>query len=236
MAHRSKYRLTYRPSRHCAFCGKPWRTVSRSDEHVWPKWVRQHAGDLRAERSSQSAGLVLSADGRRFEESHNPLTTRRGSILHTITREVCRPCNNGWMSALETEAKPYFLALAHAAERGTSVVLSPEHAAVLARWAEKTAITSELTDPPPWVSTPGMRRALMTGRDVLPSSFVLAAGHLADLGLSTAQAHLQISDTPRPAPSDPSRHSLLDRVSFGADIGLVVMFNICRVRCGALVS
>jgi hypothetical protein len=60
------------------------------------------------------------------------------------TRTVCRDYNNGWMSRLEQHATPILTALIGAANAGSDVTLHPSQAKVLARWATKTAWTSEL--------------------------------------------------------------------------------------------
>jgi hypothetical protein len=50
-------------SRGCLFCGRLWGTARRSDEHVLPKWMRQHEQTtLTAPQQSYSLGLDLDAD------------------------------------------------------------------------------------------------------------------------------------------------------------------------------
>src|SRR4051812_33992429 len=116
----------------CAFCGTLWGIAGRSDEHVWPQWMRKEAGAIAQGRLIQGAGFSLSSDGRFLEEIAPVSRSANSSLLHVKTREVCRVCNNGWMSALESQARPIFLSLAKAAETGLSVVLSQNDRVVLA--------------------------------------------------------------------------------------------------------
>jgi hypothetical protein len=71
-----------------------------------------------------------------------------------ITREVRLDCNGQLGRDLEPNAKPVFLALAHAAERGSPVELPVAEAQTLGRWAQKMATTNELTGKGPRVVTP----------------------------------------------------------------------------------
>lgn len=205
----------------CAFCGRPWGVAHKSKEHVWPQWMRKHAGELPAQRSVTGVGFALDGDGRYFENIPEYSETRSASILHLVTREVCTSCNNGWMSGLEQQAKPLFLRLAHSAEAGAEVDISPSEAAILARWAQKTVITGELTGRPmnvalgpPWVSRPSMRRQLMDTPRPLRETSLWAARTSEDTGLYTAEVRLAIGDSPRYTPGETLRYSLLTAITF----------------------
>ncbi|MFC4146777.1 hypothetical protein ACFO0M_10980 [Micromonospora mangrovi] len=73
------------------------------------------------------------------KEMPTVVTQRLGSVLTMKTREVCRSCNNGWMSQLERQVKPLVLSLMDAAVRGWSIGILPDEAARLSTWAVKTA-------------------------------------------------------------------------------------------------
>lgn len=53
------------------------------------------------------------------------------------SKKVCCVCNNGWMSRLESEAKPLILGLMH--QKTTILALTDEARQALSRWAVKTA-------------------------------------------------------------------------------------------------
>lgn len=197
-----------------------WGVVHRSREHVWPKWMRDHTGQLPAQRASVGRGFALDADGRYFENLPEYSDFRNASILHVVTREVCQTCNNGWMSALERQAKPVFLRLAQAAKTGVDVDLSASDAALLARWAQKTVFTNELTGTPlkaplpsRWVSTPMMRRQLMDHARPLRGTSLWAA-RTADYGIYSAEVRLAIGDNYRYTPGETLRYASLTAIAF----------------------
>ncbi len=98
----------------CLFC----EGIATSWEHIFPNWLnkRRHGGD----------GLRQFGD--RYEQG-GPFTKK--------LKVVCRPCNNTWMSALETAAQP---ALTRMIEREQAVLeFDASDQLALARWAYKTA-------------------------------------------------------------------------------------------------
>lgn len=102
------------------FCGQ---AGSLSKEHVVPRWLRkdlQIAGPVREFRGAAHAG--------------------EAETLAVVFHEVCVRCNNGWMEALETAARPVLKPLLLGAAPGTSRELDPGQQAVLATWAVKTAL------------------------------------------------------------------------------------------------
>jgi hypothetical protein len=184
----------------------------RTDEHLWGQWIRKYAGELPASRISHVAGFATSPSGLSFLEIPTVTTTNKASALHIITREVCRDCNTGWMSRLETETKPVILALAGADRDTTRLVLDTAEARTLARWAQKTAITCELTGDAPFrVATVAMGRRLRGGSP-LRSCIVWAARNVDDYWPATAQVHATIGATPRPVPGEQDRHGLLTMI------------------------
>jgi hypothetical protein len=128
----------------CRMCEVPMHQGrGRSREHVIPDWIQQAFRLSREmiaysplESEAISSSLQLSQrNGETPRRQHN-----FGSLL---LGSVCKSCNDGWMSALETRARPDLLRLMHG-EPGA--VLDPMG---LALWALKTAFTLTLaTDPP----------------------------------------------------------------------------------------
>ena len=62
-------------------------------------------------------------------------------LEHTV-RMPCEPCNNGWMSELENEVKPFVTDMAF---RGQKTLLDETRQRSLVRWAVKTAMVNEFT-------------------------------------------------------------------------------------------
>jgi hypothetical protein len=190
-------------SSNCLFCGRPWGEVRRSDEHVLPQWMRRHESDLlKTSHSAYSAGFDLDDQAREFVELPTVLTTKKSPLLTLKTREVCRRCNNGWMSSLEEAARPLIRRVAEAAQTGASLSLTVNEARILAVWCQKTATTYELTSDRPRVVTTVMGQQL-AARTPLRGGLVWMARHPRDYDLSVGLTHIDVSSTPVPRPGKP---------------------------------
>ena len=93
-----------------------------------------------------------------------PFKVRRPSQgLDFTVRVVCAACNNGWMSALEGDAKPILERLL------TNTSLRPllkEEQLVIGRWATKTAMMMDFTQEEPLI--PQRDRSLFFKRQTIP--------------------------------------------------------------------
>lgn len=115
----------------CAFC--PAEKTTR--EHVFARWltaalVRQ-GGEPLVHRND-SPGHPESRDAREFD---------------FVVRAACQDCNNGWMSALESRARPLLTPMM----RGERRQLTSADQKSIATWATKTAMLIEITDTDPTV-------------------------------------------------------------------------------------
>jgi hypothetical protein len=90
--------------------------------------LREVAAEARLHR--RGVREIVPGDGSK------PIIQRGGPFSKTL-KIVCRPCNNEWMSGMETAAEPLLTAMFNA--RGTSVRLDEAAQLTLARWAFKTA-------------------------------------------------------------------------------------------------
>ena len=79
----------------------------------------------------------------RFEMRTGSVRNQRGShpLSSVVCGEICQDCNNGWMSQLETEAKPHLISLI-----GGDIV-GAEATRVIARWTAKTACVMNIAMP-----------------------------------------------------------------------------------------
>ncbi|WP_437912725.1 hypothetical protein WME73_37660 [Sorangium sp. So ce302] len=73
-----------------------------------------------------------------YAEKEKPLSVLR-------QEDVCGSCNNGWMSGLERAVAPHLIPLVDATRDVTD--LDSEAAALVARWALKTALVLDSVDP-----------------------------------------------------------------------------------------
>jgi hypothetical protein len=119
------------PNVGCFFCGQSWSEVRKSFEHIWPEWLHGYA-NIAPGRITRSLALLHGADTQEFVERPLTTLTSNASLLNLRTREVCRPCNGGWMSQAQQTAKPLFLALAETAERNAVTAFSRSDARKLA--------------------------------------------------------------------------------------------------------
>ncbi len=193
----------------CLFCGRPWGEVSKSREHVLGQWMRKHESELLARpQVSYQAGFDLADDAEYFIELPTSVVTRKAALLTLKTREVCKDCNTIWMNKLEQLAEPLILRMVEAARIVDTTILSKANAEDLGRWAQKTALTFELTSASRRVANVKMGRQLRSGSP-LRGAMVWAARHPQDYDLGIGFVHIDISRTPDPQPGPPDRQVLL---------------------------
>lgn len=121
-------------ARRCVFCGS---TNKVEAEHVWPHWAAElfvNDDTFTYYRHFVGAGYEPEAPSSWLQK---PFDWK--------VRAVCKPCNNGWMSDLETAAKDTLFGSAFSGhDRELPVGVQP----TLAAWAIKTAMIVECTNVP----------------------------------------------------------------------------------------
>lgn len=115
-------------SKKCLFCGGLEGTPL-TNEHVNPKWLLEHLGLPADDQMLQ--GVVSTESGTLVERP------RIHSSHSFVQGRVCAACNNGWMSELETAARPLLVSLIDNVRNLQS--LSAEETVLVAKWAVKTA-------------------------------------------------------------------------------------------------
>lgn len=113
----------------CKFCGSD---APLTAEHVFPEWTRSHLLDPRDQGDGTHTTIVLEA-GMGVTQHRE----RSGPPSTWTVKCVCAACNNGWMSRLETAAKPHLLKLMD----GRSGIFDDQRE-VLAAWFVKTALVA----------------------------------------------------------------------------------------------
>lgn len=116
------------PQRFCIFCGGPGLTK----EHMFADWFEGYIPRTQTRHGLRSVVATLSG------EQEN-IFMREGDTHSRTVRCVCRPCNNGWMSALQNEAKPFLVPMLH----GQATSLRKNAQRTLAAWAAMTAMVGE---------------------------------------------------------------------------------------------
>lgn len=109
--------------RACVFCESTENKISKED--VWPRWLRK---------------VVEGGEGEIFERSRIHETPDGDTVSHLEWPEApidwqvsgpCEPCNNRWMSQVESETKPILAPMI----RHEELSLGPVEQETLARWA-----------------------------------------------------------------------------------------------------
>ena len=123
----------------CIFCGKPGTTK----EHVFPAWLR---GVVPTEGKNHSYFQTHTVPGRVGSDpaivTVPKVIVRSGHSYSRTVKRVCRPCNTGWMSRLQEQAKLVLVPLI----LGGGSVLSFDEQNLLATWITMTAMVAEYTD------------------------------------------------------------------------------------------
>jgi hypothetical protein len=109
------------PMKACLFCDQK---VKNTREHAWPNWTANVLGTLYSVE-------VEFGDGTRRQWASAPLRVKR----------VCRNCNEGWMSDLESKNRP----LLGGMMSDLSVRLNRADQQIVAAWCVKTAMVLEAT-------------------------------------------------------------------------------------------
>lgn len=114
----------------CVFCNVTLEPSSlelpesRTREHAYGRWYRDNVVHNRIK--------LFTADGQQ-----PPVLHKKVHLSKFINDSVCKKCNNGWMSGLETKIDPIIDKLTS----GTEIrALSDNEVETLARWTAKTAI------------------------------------------------------------------------------------------------
>jgi hypothetical protein len=188
------------------FCGAG--ALTRED--AWPRWL--------VERFNAHERVVVEA-----ERGGQSLGRWRQAGHHTKVKFVCAPCNNGWMSVLENEAKPLIESLL---DHRTSE-LSARHQHTLARWAVKSAMVFEaLRGNRAWFYEPTERAAVRLG--AVPAGFTKVwLGQCVDLP-SIHCIGSDMSDTPDPIAA--SAKGYVTTLAFGI---LAIQVLTVRLSAGA---
>jgi hypothetical protein len=129
------------PQRACIFCGDP----ANSKEHVFAEWMHPYLPSPKGVVSTHKPPHTLqvtkiSHDGTTsVEPPRSGQFNRPGEMKSKRLRVVCKPCNNEWMSVLQTTAKPILLPFI----QGTWATLTPASQRILAAWITGYAMVAE---------------------------------------------------------------------------------------------
>ncbi len=143
------------PPRCCIFCGG----TPVSKEHLFAKWMHPYLPesiDIWPEGKRHRLTLTRTVGGQEFV---GPIIKGKfyspGKIRSKKLRIACEPCNNGWMSRLQTTAKPILLPFI----LGEWTTLTPTSQRILAAWITMYTMVVEKSDERVETITSAERRA-----------------------------------------------------------------------------
>jgi hypothetical protein len=200
-------------TRRCVFCGN----TPVTQEHIWPRWlIAELPLPPRAERDERQRDVVIRTELDRAWEEYRGYTPDQRDSTVTV---VCDPCIHGWMSEVEVSAAPLLRDLI----AGTAATFDAKALAALERWALKTAMLLEYTDPHSVVASEAMYAAVRTDQPV-PGALVMignrgAYGDVLDfshLGLA-----IHTDDREFPVPSDAPHTYAKTSIALGPFVLLV---------------
>jgi hypothetical protein len=196
-----KFRIT-----HCIFCG----SSGLSSEHVWPKWAWNLIPKARAKNHERLHTLTPgpNAPTRREAKPH------AGPSITVKARVVCKQCNNGWMSLLESKVRPFLTPLI----LGQLTTISVEGLSIVARWLVMKFMVIEFLRPIPPIALQSERLAIMQG-DIPPTWQLWLGFHLSEkwataIWTETASITILANEKDNQA-SPPSFDKNTQSISFG---------------------
>ena len=157
----------------CLACGPTSAPESR--EHVFAQWILEEFGSL-----NLKVGL-----SRQHHDGAVEQIRQEYRLDSFRLKKICAPCNNGWMSAVEGNAKPVLLRLINGGAELSS--LSVEEKDILARWAGKTAIIESHAVPAECPINPSFLKHLRHDIYRNPGNFAVAGCKTEFLGFGHVQ-------------------------------------------------
>jgi hypothetical protein len=114
----------------CIFCNSSGVT----HEHMWADWLKEYIP--RTEDRHRTGATII---GIQEDEDREEILTRAGDLHSRRIKCVCGPCNNGWMSGLQTDAKPILVPTLI----GEKIELHRRSQTILSAWITMMAMVSE---------------------------------------------------------------------------------------------
>jgi len=110
----------------CIFC-EEYR--EKAEEHIWPRWLCDFMGET---GKGEFTGLHFHFPWPK------PVSVRKQSIESLVYGNVCKRCNNGWMSELENQCSPLLKDVIENKRKANS--WGSNEAELIAKWSFKTSV------------------------------------------------------------------------------------------------
>jgi len=155
------------PRRQCIFCDNP----VDSKEHIWSQWMHPFLDEGNEKKNYNRHTIIRDPDG--SEELTGP-TGKPGGVFDIQVREVCRPCNQGWMNDREQEVRPFLEPML----KGEAITITSEQTAELARWCAQKFIVMEHASRGTALTPRADREALRIGAQIPPYFRIYMGNHV----------------------------------------------------------
>jgi hypothetical protein len=195
--------MSRRPAGKCIFC----EAGNLSKEHFWPEWASallpKYPINQHVER------LLTFTEVTRIKEPPKS-RTKSGHAWTKKIRVVCAPCNNGWMNALETAARPFLTPLIST----TSHTITATAALAIAQWIALKIMVGEHNQPGDAVTLPS-DRAKFRSTWQLPPNFKIWIARCGVGGWQTAYLRHAGTVSATPGVRPEHRRKNIDSITFG---------------------
>jgi hypothetical protein len=118
----------------CVFCQ---RVDKLTREHKFPKWVRGEMPAQPKKHHTRDTHTVF--DGQQMQRSFSNEHWVKRPLIDVQLPIVCGPCNNGWMSRLQTAMQPIMVPMI----RGEQVALDEHSRGIAAAWMAMATMVGE---------------------------------------------------------------------------------------------
>ena len=176
---------TQQPQGKCIFCnGK-----GLSKEHIWSDWLKEIIPRNSAHGNSW-AGAWIDPKFQEFKWTKLPREeSRQGPVISRKVRNVCKACNNGWISEVVNRAKPILKRLA----TGQALHLMDDDRSKLIAWLALSTIMQEFANPGTHVIQATDRQFLMENKSP-PQQWSIWIGHYMRRELGSFRSYSHSND------------------------------------------
>ena len=150
--------MSRKPAGKCIFC----EAGDLSKEHFWPEWASALLPNYPINQHVERV-LTFTQVARLKEPPKS--RTKPGHAWTKKIRVVCARCNNGWMNALETDARPFLTPLISTA----SHTMTAAAALTVAQWIALKIMVGEHNQPGDAVTPPSDRAKFRSTRQLPPN-------------------------------------------------------------------
>ncbi len=207
-----------KPPKKCIFCGAQGNI---SKEHFWPEWLAPHIAQ--AAKSRRISGL-LASEGKQPQQLRS-FSERDGSVLTKKFRVVCKNCNNGWMSQMESAVKPTLIALINRSK----LALSSKDTQILALWVSVKTIVGEYATENTALTILDDRRLVSTD-NTIPEYFRIFVGYHSLQAQAGYQRHSTTLSTNALGPNPPLPNSITRNIQATCFLVEPLVFYVVAAR------